>query len=129
MAIPNDTCGDSPPRDQSRATLSCSDTLLAVEISSVKNAVWRGGVALAHIVTGMYVLVRGDIIYMMYAYRRLLRVDAILLLLFFSMSGCSTHFKRCYSINLFRTAVPFWGQFTQIIGNLSPKRGCGPKKG
>ena len=63
MAIPNDTCGDSPPRDQSRATLSCSDTLLAVEISSVKNAVWRGGVALAHIVTGMYVLVRGDIIY------------------------------------------------------------------
>ena len=28
----------------------------------------------------------------------------------------------------FRTAVPFWGQTTQILSKLSPKRDCGPKR-
>ena len=28
----------------------------------------------------------------------------------------------------FRTAVPFWGQTTQISSSLSPKRGCGSKE-
>ena len=28
----------------------------------------------------------------------------------------------------FRTAVPFWGQTTQILSNLSPKRDCGTKR-
>ena len=31
-------------------------------------------------------------------------------------------------VNPSRTAVPFWGQTTQIISNLSPKRDCGPKR-
>ena len=31
-------------------------------------------------------------------------------------------------INPFRTAVPFWGQTTQILSNLSPKWDCGPKR-
>ena len=31
-------------------------------------------------------------------------------------------------INPFGTAVPFWGQTTQILSNLSQKRDCGPKK-
>ena len=29
-------------------------------------------------------------------------------------------------LNPLRTAVPFWGQTSQIIGSLSPKRDCGP---
>ena len=36
--------------------------------------------------------------------------------------------NRCKGdINPFRTAVPFWGQTTQILSSLSPKRGCGSK--
>ena len=31
-------------------------------------------------------------------------------------------------IDRFRTAVPFWGQTSQIISNLSPKRDCSPKR-
>ena len=31
-------------------------------------------------------------------------------------------------LNPFRTAVPFWGQNTQILNKLSPQRDCGPKK-
>ena len=34
-----------------------------------------------------------------------------------------------FLLNPFRTAVPFWGQTTQISGSLSPKRDCGPKRG
>ena len=30
--------------------------------------------------------------------------------------------------SLFRTAVPFWEQATQILSNLSPKRDCGPER-
>ena len=30
--------------------------------------------------------------------------------------------------NPFRTAVPFWGQTTQISTSLPPKRDCGPKR-
>ena len=30
-------------------------------------------------------------------------------------------------VNPLRTAVPFWGQTTQISSSLSPKRDCGPK--
>ena len=33
---------------------------------------------------------------------------------------------HCALINLFRTAVPFRGQTTQILSNLSPKWDCGP---
>ena len=32
------------------------------------------------------------------------------------------------SIPAFRTAVPFWGQTTQILSNVSPKRDRGPKR-
>ena len=32
------------------------------------------------------------------------------------------------TISPFRTAVPFWGQTTQILINLSPNRDCGPKR-
>ena len=32
------------------------------------------------------------------------------------------------AINPFRTAVPFWGQTSQISSSLSPKRDCGPKR-
>ena len=32
------------------------------------------------------------------------------------------------SVNPFRTAVPFWGQTSQIISNLSPKRDCSPRR-
>ena len=35
---------------------------------------------------------------------------------------------RVPGINPFRTAVPFWGQASQILSNLSPNRDCGPKK-
>ena len=31
-------------------------------------------------------------------------------------------------LNHFRTAVPLWGQTTQILSNLSPERDCGPKR-
>ena len=31
-------------------------------------------------------------------------------------------------IKPFRTAVPFWGQTTQILSSLSPKRDCGYKR-
>ena len=31
-------------------------------------------------------------------------------------------------LNPVRTAVPFWGQTTQIISDLSPKRDCGPQR-
>ena len=31
------------------------------------------------------------------------------------------------SVNPFRTAVPFWGQTSRILSNLSPKLDCGPK--
>ena len=37
--------------------------------------------------------------------------------------GCAININRA-----FRTAVPFWGQVTQIPSNLSPKRDCGPKR-
>ena len=30
-------------------------------------------------------------------------------------------------VNPFRTAVPFWGQTTQCLSSLSPKRDCGSK--
>ena len=30
--------------------------------------------------------------------------------------------------DLFRTAVPFWGQTTQNLSRMSPKRVCGPKR-
>ena len=33
----------------------------------------------------------------------------------------------CPCINPVRTAVPFWGQTTQILSSSSPKRDCGPK--
>ena len=32
---------------------------------------------------------------------------------------------RCVN---FRTAVPFWGQATQMLSSLSPKRDCGSKR-
>ena len=32
------------------------------------------------------------------------------------------------AFNPFRTAVPFWGQITQISSGLSPKRDSGPKR-
>ena len=32
-----------------------------------------------------------------------------------------------YTINPFRTAVPFWGQTSQSLSSLSPKRDCGPQ--
>ena len=35
--------------------------------------------------------------------------------------------SRCLRVNPFRTAVPFWGQRTQIPSSLSPKRDCGSK--
>ena len=31
------------------------------------------------------------------------------------------------SIDPFRTAVPFWGQTSQMSSSLSPKQDCGPK--
>ena len=31
-------------------------------------------------------------------------------------------------LNPFRTAVPFWGQTSQIPSSLSPKRDCGPRR-
>ena len=31
-------------------------------------------------------------------------------------------------LNPFRTAVPFWGQTTQILSSLPPKRDCGSKR-
>ena len=31
-------------------------------------------------------------------------------------------------VNPFRTAVPFWGQSTQIPSRLPPKRNCSPKR-
>ena len=31
-------------------------------------------------------------------------------------------------VNPFRTAVPFWGQTSQISSSLSPKRDCGSKR-
>ena len=37
-----------------------------------------------------------------------------------------TRYQVC-TINPFRTAVPFWGQFTQISSSLSPKRDWGSK--
>ena len=35
---------------------------------------------------------------------------------------------RYLCLERFRTAVPFWGQTTQIRGSLSPKRDCGPNR-
>ena len=35
---------------------------------------------------------------------------------------------RIMFLNPFRTAVPFWGQTTQILSILPPKRDCGPKR-
>ena len=32
------------------------------------------------------------------------------------------------SLNPLRTAVPFWGQTSRILSNVSPKRNCGPKR-
>ena len=31
-------------------------------------------------------------------------------------------------LNPFSTALPMWGQSTQFLGSLSPKRGCGSKR-
>ena len=37
---------------------------------------------------------------------------------------------RCYRLfNPFRSAVPFWGQTGPISNSLSPRWGCGPKRG
>ena len=33
-----------------------------------------------------------------------------------------------FCVNPFRTAVPFWGQPSQILSTLSPKRDCGSKR-
>ena len=32
------------------------------------------------------------------------------------------------TINPFRTAVPFWGQTSQISSSLYPEQDCGPKR-
>ena len=47
-----------------------------------------------------------------------------------SIGGQSTHVQMVemrspFALNPFRTAVPFWGQTTQISSSLSPKRDCG----
>ena len=59
---------------------------------------------------------------------------------FFSVLKAFTSFFSSYSsflpgeprtsflFTLFRTAVSFWGQTTQILSNLSPKRDCGPRR-
>ena len=41
--------------------------------------------------------------------------------------GARLHLLLC-SVNPFRTAVPLWGQTTQISSSLSPKRDCGSKR-
>ena len=45
---------------------------------------------------------------------------------------CKTHtfWSDHYQVLLdpFRTAVPVWGQTTQMLRGLSPKRDCGPKR-
>ena len=43
---------------------------------------------------------------------------------------CSASFNVDHSrtLNPFRTAVPLWGQTTQISSSLSPKRDCGSKR-
>ena len=35
---------------------------------------------------------------------------------------------QLYTVNPFRTAVPFWGQTPQILSDVSPKRDRGPKR-
>ena len=35
---------------------------------------------------------------------------------------------RCERLHPFRTAAPLWGQTTQILSNMSPKRDCGSKR-
>ena len=35
---------------------------------------------------------------------------------------------EAHAVNRFRTAVPFWGQSSLIIGSLSPKRDRGTKR-
>ena len=43
-------------------------------------------------------------------------------------ASCTLGGENMVCINPFRTAVPFWGQTTQIPSKLSPKRDCGPKR-
>ena len=47
----------------------------------------------------------------------------LILQLNFFLSSLSLSFQ----LNLFRTAVPFWGQTSQISSSLPPKRDCGSK--
>ena len=45
----------------------------------------------------------------------------------YSLPG-SLHYRLCiYNVNPFRTAVPFWGQSSQISSSFVPKRDCGSK--
>ena len=37
------------------------------------------------------------------------------------------HISAILFLNPFRTAVPFWGQITSKLSELSPKRDCGSK--
>ena len=47
----------------------------------------------------------------------------------FEPASSTTSIVKVFStINPFRTAVPFWGQSSQFISSLSPKRDCGPKR-
>ena len=41
-------------------------------------------------------------------------------------NGTAVGIERSY--NPFRTAVPFWGQTSQILSTFSPERDCGPKR-
>ena len=47
----------------------------------------------------------------------------------FSHYTVEAFYGRGSSLDLFRTAVPFWGQSTQISSSQSPKRDCGTRKG
>ena len=38
------------------------------------------------------------------------------------------HFQASPAVNPFRTAVPFWGQSTQISSRLPQKRDCGSER-
>ena len=49
-----------------------------------------------------------------------------------SWPACTPHVAQREgknTLNRFRTAVPFWGQSTQILSSLSPLRDCSPNRG
>ena len=61
--------------------------------------------------------------------RRVLRSRIVIRFFFRVLSyGALKEPRFLLALNPFRTAVPFWGQNSQILSNLSLKRDCSPKR-